>query len=187
MSKLRETKAWTALELHAIQMKSASIRELFANEGRAKALSVEAEGVFADFSKQRLNEETIGLLVALAHEMSVPAKIEAMFSGAELNPTEGRAVLHVALRAPSDAVIEVDAENVIPGVHAVLARMRDFSRRVRDGEWKGHTRKRIRNVVNIGIGGSDLGPVMAYEALKNFSDRELTFRFVSNVDATDFY
>lgn len=187
MSKLRETKAWTALELHANQMKSAPIRELFTDEGRAKALSLEAEGMFADFSKQRLNEETIGLLVDLAREMSVPAKIEAMFSGTELNPTEGRAVLHVALRSPSTAVIEVDSENVIPGVHAVLARMREFSRRVRDGEWKGHTGKRIRNVVNVGIGGSDLGPVMAYEALKNFSDRELTFRFVSNVDATDFF
>ena len=149
-------------------------------------MTVEAGGLFLDYSKNRITDETIRLLVQLAEESGLREGIEAMFRGEKLNVTENRAVLHVALRAPREASIMVDGENVVPKVHAVLDRMTDFSHRVRSGAWKGHTGKRIKNVVNIGIGGSDLGPVMAYEALKYYSERAMTFRFVSNVDGTDF-
>jgi glucose-6-phosphate isomerase len=149
-------------------------------------LVVEDAGIYLDYSKNRVTDETLRLLLALAEESGLKDRIEAMFTGQKINVTENRAVLHTALRAPEDAVIVVDGENVVPGVHEVLDKMADFADRVRDGEWTGHTGKRIRNVVNIGIGGSDLGPVMAYEALRHYSRRDLTFRFVSNVDGTDF-
>jgi len=162
------------------------LRTLFAdNPERGTRMTAEAAGLFLDYSKNRITDETIRLLVQLAEESGLREGIEAMFRGEKLNVTENRAVLHVALRAPREASIMVDGENVVPKVHAVLDRMTDFSHRVRRGEWKGHTGKPIRNVVNIGIGGSDLGPVMAYEALKSYSERSLTFRFVSNVDGTD--
>src|SRR6202012_4647173 len=143
-------------------------------------LAVEAAGIYFDYSKNRVTDKTLKLLLDLANESGLRARIDAMFRGEKINITENRAVLHVALRAPKDASILVDGKNVVPEVHAVLDKMADFSNRVRSGEWKGHTGKRIRNIVNIGIGGSDLGPVMAYEALKFYSDRNLTFRFVSN-------
>jgi glucose-6-phosphate isomerase len=163
------------------------LRSLFAGDpGRGERLTAEAAGIFLDYSKNRITDETVQLLVALAEEAGLRQRIDAMFSGEKINVTEKRAVLHVALRAPKDATILVDGENVVPQVHAVLDKMAAFSRRVRSGEWKGATGKRIRNVVNIGIGGSDLGPVMAYEALRHYSDRGMTFRFVSNVDGTDF-
>jgi len=149
-------------------------------------LTLEVAGLYLDYSKHRITDETIRLLVALAAECDLPSRIEAMFRGEKINVTEGRAVLHVALRAPRDATIPVDGVNVVPEVHAVLDRMTNFAERVRSGAWHGHTGKGIRNVINIGIGGSDLGPVMAYEALKHYSRRDLTFRFVSNVDGTDF-
>ena len=149
-------------------------------------MAVEAVGVYLDYSKNRVTDETVKLLLQLAAEAGLRERIDAMFSGEKINITEKRAVLHTALRAPRDASILVDGKNVVPEVHAVLDRMADFSNRVRNGEWKGHTGKRIRNVINIGIGGSDLGPVMAYEALKHYSERSMTFRFVSNVDGTDF-
>ena len=149
-------------------------------------MTAEAAGLFLDYSKNRITDETLRLLLQLAEESDLRARMDAMFSGEKINLTENRAVLHVALRAPKDAAIMVDGKNVVPEVHAVLDKMADFSNRVRSGEWKGHTGKRIRNVVNIGIGGSDLGPVMAYEALKHYSERSLTFRFVSNVDGIDF-
>src|SRR5262249_53254042 len=142
-------------------------------------------GLYLDYSKHRITDETLQLLLQLADESDLRARIDAMFRGDKINRTENRAVLHTALRAPRGATIELDGENVVPEVQTVLDKMAEFSRRVRSGEWKGHTGKRIRNVVNIGIGGSDLGPVMAYEALKFYSDRNLTFRFVSNVDGTD--
>jgi len=149
-------------------------------------MTAEAAGIFLDYSKNRITDETISLLISLAGESELRSRIDAMFRGDKINVTEKRAVLHVALRAPREESIVVDGEDVVPQVHAVLDRMGDFSNRVRSGEWKGHTGKRIRNVINIGIGGSDLGPVMAYEALKHYSDRNMTFRFVSNVDGTDF-
>src|SRR6202521_725693 len=149
-------------------------------------MTAEAAGVFLDYSKNRIDDETLRLLVELAEQSGLRARIDAMFRGDKINVTEDRAVLHVALRAPRGASILVDGKNVVPEVHAVLDKMADFAQRIRSGQWKGHTGKRIRNVVNIGIGGSDLGPVMAYEALKHYSDRSLTFRFVSNVDGTDF-
>ena len=149
-------------------------------------MTAEAVGLYLDYSKNRITDETLKLLLQLAEESGLRARIDAMFRGEKINVTENRAVLHVALRAPRGASIVVDGENVVPRVHAVLDKMADFSNRVRSGAWKGHTGKRIRNIVNIGIGGSDLGPVMAYEALKHYSDRALTFRFVSNVDGTDF-
>ena len=149
-------------------------------------MAAEAEGIYLDYSKNRITDETLALLRQLAVESDLPSRIAAMFHGDKINITENRAVLHVALRAPRGTTILVDGENVVPQVHAVLDKMADFSRRVRSGEWKGHTGKPIRNVVNIGIGGSDLGPVMAYEALKHYSDRALTFRFVSNIDGDDF-
>src|SRR5262249_8430486 len=149
-------------------------------------LTVEAVGLYLDYSKNRVTDETLKLLVQLADESGLRSRIDAMFRGDKINITENRAVLHVALRSPKGASIVVDGENVVPRVHAVLDKMANFSDRVRSGAWKGHTGKRIRNVINIGIGGSDLGPVMAYEALKHYSDRSLTFRFVSNIDGTDF-
>ncbi len=163
------------------------LRDLFAADPkRGKQMTVEAMGLFFDYSKNRVTDKTMTLLMELARESGLQARIDAMFRGDKINFTEGRAVLHVALRAPKGASIVLDGKNVVPEVHAVLDRMAAFSDRVRSGAWKGHTGKRIRNVINIGIGGSDLGPVMAYEALRHYSDRNLTFRFVSNVDDTDF-
>jgi glucose-6-phosphate isomerase len=183
---LRETEAWRALEQHAGELRSTHLRDLFASDpNRGERLSVEAEGLFLDYSKNRVTDETLRLLLALAEERGVAARRDAMFAGERINVTENRPVLHVALRAPRDERIEVDGENVVPKVHEVLDRMADFSDRIRSGEWKGHTGKRIRNIVNVGIGGSDLGPVMAYEALRYYTQRDLTFRFVSNVDGTD--
>jgi len=184
---LSERPAWKALEAHFEEIGETHLRALFAADaGRGERLTAEAAGIFLDYSKNRVTPETLRLLVALADECGLRAKIEAMFRGEKINVTEGRAVLHVALRAPKDESILVDGEDVVPGVHAVLEKMAGFAERVRSGEWKGHTGRRIRNVVNIGIGGSDLGPVMAYEALKHYSERDLTMRFVSNVDGTDF-
>jgi glucose-6-phosphate isomerase len=184
---LNERPAWKALEAHSQEIKKLHLREMFATDpGRGERFTVETDGIFLDYSKNLVTGETLKLLVALAEESGVRAKIEAMFRGDKINITENRAVLHVALRAPKDEKIFVDGEDVVPGVHAVLDKMAAFSDRVRSGEWKGHTGKRIRNVINIGIGGSDLGPVMAYEALKFYSQRDLTFRFISNVDGTDF-
>jgi glucose-6-phosphate isomerase len=185
-SSLRQTPAWHALEENADALRETHLRDLFAADPeRGETLSVEAEGIFLDYSKNRITGETLRLLFELAEERGVAQRRDAMFAGEKINVTENRAVLHVALRAPRDARIEVDGENVVPEVHAVLDRMSEFSERIRSGEWRGHTGKRIRNVVNIGIGGSDLGPVMAYEALRSYSQRDLTFRFVSNVDGTD--
>jgi glucose-6-phosphate isomerase len=168
-------------------MRNRQLRDLFAREpGRGERMTAEAAGVFLDYSKNRVDEETLSLLVALAEQSGLRERIDAMFRGEKINVTENRAVLHVALRAPRGASIIVDGKNVVPEVHAVLDKMADFANRVRGGQWKGHTGKRIRNVINIGIGGSDLGPVMAYEALRYYSDRAMTFRFVSNVDGTDF-
>jgi glucose-6-phosphate isomerase len=184
---LNERPSWKALESHAEQMKSVTLKELFAKDaGRGDRLTAETDGIFLDYSKNRVTDTTLKLLVALAEEAGLQAKIEAMFRGDKINITENRAVLHVALRAPKDEKIVLDGEDVVPGVHEVLDKMAAFADKVRSGEWKGHTGKRIRNVINIGIGGSDLGPVMAYEALKHYSQRDLTFRFVSNVDGTDF-
>jgi len=168
-------------------MRGLHLRTLFADDpGRGERMTAEAAGVYLDYSKNRINDETLKLLIELAEQSGLRARIDAMFRGEKINVTENRAVLHVALRAPKDASIIVDGKNVVPQVHAMLDKMADFADRVRSGEWKGHSGKRIRNVVNIGIGGSDLGPVMAYEALKYYSDRAMTFRFVSNVDGTDF-
>jgi glucose-6-phosphate isomerase len=184
---LVERLSWKALEGHVEQIKLRHLRELFAGDpGRGERLTVEAEGIFLDYSKNRVTDGTLGLLVKLAEECGLRAKIDAMFRGDKINITENRAVLHVALRAPKTEKIFVDGEDVVPGVHAVLDKMSGFAERVRSGAWKGHTGKRIKNVINIGIGGSDLGPVMAYEALKHYSQRDMTFRFVSNVDGTDF-
>ena len=184
---LNQRPAWKALQTHSQEMKGQHLRDLFAKDpGRGERFTAEADGIFLDYSKNRVTDETLKLLVALAEESGLRGKIEAMFRGDKINITENRAVLHVALRAPKSEKIVVDGEDVVPGVHAVLEKMAGFADRVRSGEWKGHTGKRIRNVVNIGIGGSDLGPVMAYEALKHYSQRDLTFRFVSNVDGTDF-
>ena len=184
---LQERKAWKALESHYEDMRPVDLRKLFAADPtRGERMTAEGAGLFLDYSKNRITDETIRLLVQLAQESGLRERIDAMFSGEKINVTENRAVLHIALRAPKGASIVVDGENVVPQVHAVLDKMSDFSNRIRSGEWKGYTGKRIRNVINIGIGGSDLGPVMAYEALKYYSDRALTFRFVSNVDGTDF-
>jgi glucose-6-phosphate isomerase len=184
---LPQRAAWKALAAHYRQIEGLHLRGLFANApNRGERLAVEAVGIYLDYSKNRVTDETLDLLFQLAEEAGLRARIEAMFSGEKINTSEKRAVLHVALRAPKGQSILVDGENVVPGVHAVLDRMADFSDRVRGGAWLGHTGKRIRNVINIGIGGSDLGPVMAYEALKYYSDRAMTFRFVSNVDGTDF-
>jgi glucose-6-phosphate isomerase len=179
--------AWQALEKHYEGIRNRPLRDLFARDpGRGERMTGEAAGVFLDYSKNRVDEETLALLLALAEQSGLRERIDAMFRGDKINVTEKRAVLHVALRAPRGASIIVDGKNVVPEVHAVLDKIADFANRVRSGEWKGHTGKRIRNVINIGIGGSDLGPVMAYEALRYYSDRAMTFRFVSNVDGTDF-
>ena len=184
---LTERKSWAALTSHAETMRKVHLRTLFADDAaRGEKFTTEAAGLFLDYSKNRITPETIELLLELANESGLAERIAAMFRGDKINITEKRAVLHTALRAPKDAVILVDGENVVPGVHAVLDKMAAFADKVRSGEWKGHTGKRIRNVVNIGIGGSDLGPVMAYEALRHYSDRSMTFRFDSNVDSTDF-
>jgi len=183
---LPRRQAWKALQAHYKSMQATHLRTMFADDPqRGSRMSVKAIGVFLDYSKNRITDETIRLLVQLAEESGLREGIEAMFRGEKINVTENRAVLHVALRAPREASIMVDGENVVPKVHAVLDRTAAFSQRVRSGEWKGYTGKPIRNVVNIGIGGSDLGPVMAYEALKHYTERSLTFRFVSNVDGTD--
>jgi len=179
--------AWKALASHYKAVSKLHLRQLFADDAkRGERFTVEAVGLFLDYSKNRVTDETLQLLLQLAEESGLRSRIDAMFSGEKINITEKRAVLHTALRAPRDASVIVDGKNVVPEVHAVLDRMAAFSNRVRSGEWKGHTGKRIRNVINVGIGGSDLGPVMAYEALKHYSDRAMTFRFVSNVDGTDF-
>jgi glucose-6-phosphate isomerase len=184
---LTERASWKALASHAVTMKQATLRELFSRDaGRGERMTLEAEGLFLDYSKNRVTDETLKLLVDVADDAGVRGKIDAMFRGDKINITENRAVLHVALRAPKGEQILVDGVDVVPDVHAVLDKMSAFAGKVRSGEWKGHTGKRIRSVVNIGIGGSDLGPVMAYEALKHYSQRDLTFRFVSNVDGTDF-
>jgi glucose-6-phosphate isomerase len=179
--------AWKALEAHFQKVRDLHLRQLFADDRqRGEHLVVEGAGLYLDYSKNRVTKETVSLLLQLADECGLRAKIDAMFRGDKINITENRAVLHVALRAPEGATITVDGVNVVPEVHAVLDKMATFSERVRSGFWTGHTGKRIRNVINIGIGGSDLGPVMAYEALKHYSERSMTFRFVSNVDGTDF-
>lgn len=184
---LTSTPAYQALEAHYAKIQPLHLRELFAQDPRrGERFALQAEGLYFDYSKHRVTDETLQLLLALARERGVTDKRDAMFRGDKINVTENRAVLHVALRAPRDAVIKVDGVNVVPQVHAVLDKMTDFSNRVRAGAWQGATGKRIKNVINIGIGGSDLGPVMAYEALKYYSARDLTFRFVSNVDGTDF-
>jgi glucose-6-phosphate isomerase len=187
MQPLRKTPAWAALEEHAADIRETHLRELFAADpARGERMTVEAAGLYLDYSKHRATDETIALLLRLAEERGLASRIDAMFSGERINETEGRAVLHVALRAPRSASIVVDGEDVVPHVHEVLDRMSAFAERIRSGEWTGHTGKPITNIVNIGIGGSDLGPVMAYEALRHYSRRDLTFRFVSNVDSTDF-
>src|SRR5499433_338214 len=179
--------AWRALADHHETMRGRHLRNLFADDrARGERMTAEAAGVFLDYSKNRIDDETLSLLVELAEQSGLRDRIDAMFRGEKINVTENRAVLHVALRAPRGASIVVDGKNVVPEVHDVLDKMAEFANRIRSGQWKGHTGKRIRNVVNIGIGGSDLGPVMAYEALKYYSDRAMTFRFVSNVDGTDF-
>jgi glucose-6-phosphate isomerase len=184
---LRKRSAWVALEKHYQEMKGVHLRQLFAEDGkRGERLAVEAAGIYLDYSKNRITDQTLRLLLQLAQECGLRDRIDAMFRGDKINVSEKRAVLHVALRAPRGASILHDGQNVVPDVHAVLDKMADFSQRLRSGAWKGHTGKRIRNVINIGIGGSDLGPVMAYEALKHYSARDMTFRFVSNVDGTDF-
>jgi glucose-6-phosphate isomerase len=178
---------WKDLGTHYKEIRDSHLRQLFADDpGRGERLTLDAVGLHLDYSKNRVIAETLRLLFQLAEESGLRTRIDAMFSGEKINITEKRAVLHVALRAPKNASILVDGKNVVPEVHSVLDKMADFSNRVRSGEWKGYTGKRIRNVINIGIGGSDLGPVMAYEALKYYSERSMTFRFVSNVDGTDF-
>ena len=182
-----ERPAWRALADHHRSIAGAHLRQLFAEDGRrGERLTAEGAGIFLDYSKNRVTDETLKLLLALAEEAGLRERIDAMFSGQKINVTENRAVLHVALRAPRDQTIRVDGANVVPEVHAVLDKMSAFAERVRSGQWLGHTGRRIRNVINIGIGGSDLGPVMAYEALRHYSERSMCFRFVSNVDGTDF-
>ena len=182
-----ERPAWEALKAHYDGVRGLHLRKLFADDPRrGEQMIAEAVGIYLDYSKNRVTAETLRLLFDLAEAVRLQARIDAMFRGDKINASEQRAVLHVALRAPKGVSIVVDGENVVPGVHAVLDRMADFSDRIRSGGWKGHTGKRIRNVVNVGIGGSDLGPVMAYEALMHYTDRAMKFRFVSNVDGTDF-
>ncbi len=184
---LTKRESWKALQAHYEKVRELHLRGLFAEDAkRGERMTAEAVGIFLDYSKNRITQETLKLLIQLAEESGLRSHIDAMFRGDKINFTEHRAVLHVALRAPKDESIVLDGENVVPQVHAVLDKMTGFSRRIRSGEWKGHTGKRIRNVINIGIGGSDLGPVMAYEALRYYSDRNMAFRFVSNVDGTDF-
>jgi glucose-6-phosphate isomerase len=187
MSTLTNSPAWLALQSHFAEVKDVHLRDLFANDpARGTTLTAEAAGLFLDFSKNRITAQTLDLLVDLAHQANLGARIEAMFTGEKINVTENRAVLHTALRAPKEAEVTVDGQNVVPAVHETLDKMAAFCETVRSGRWLGHTGKPIRNIVNIGIGGSDLGPVMAYEALKHYSARHLTFRFISNVDSTDF-
>jgi glucose-6-phosphate isomerase len=187
VSTTKRPAAWTALAAHFKDVSGLHLRQLFAEDAkRGQRLALEAAGLYFDYSKNRVTDETLRLLLELAEESGLRARIDAMFRGEKINITEKRAVLHVALRAPKGATILVDGKNVVPEVHSVLDKMAEFAARVRSGAWKGHTGRRIRNVVNIGIGGSDLGPVMAYEALRHYSDRALTCRFVSNVDGTDF-
>jgi glucose-6-phosphate isomerase len=186
-TRLTDRPAWKALQAHHRRVKELHLRQLFADDpGRGQRLAVEAAGLYLDYSKHRVLDETLRLLVGLADECQLGARIEAMFGGQKINLTEERAVLHVALRAPRGSAVLVDGQDVVPEVHAVLDRMADFAERVRSGAWRGQTGRPIKSVVNIGIGGSDLGPVMAYEALRAYSQRDLTFRFVSNVDPTDF-
>jgi glucose-6-phosphate isomerase len=185
---LTQRATWRALAANADEVKRLDLRQLFADDPeRAERFTAEGAGLFLDYSKNLITDESLRLLLQLADECDLHGRTNAMFGGEKINVTEDRAVLHVALRALRDASIEVDGENVVPGVHAVLDRMANFAERIRDGSWTGHTGRRIRNIVNIGIGGSDLGPVMAYEALRDYSDRSLTFRFVSNIDGTDFF
>jgi glucose-6-phosphate isomerase len=187
MPPLRRHRAWASLEKHYQKLKAVHLRQVFAEDReRGERLAIEAAGIYLDYSKNRITDETLRLLLQLARESGLRDRIDAMFRGDRINVSEKRAVLHVALRAPRGATIMHDGRNVVPEVHAVLDRMADFANRLRSGAWTGHTGKRIRNVINIGIGGSDLGPVMAYEALKHYSERSMTFRFVSNVDSTDF-
>ena len=184
---LTERPAWKALAEHYRSIRGLHLRQLFANDpGRGERFAAEAGGIYLDYSKNRITDETVGLLLQLAEECGLRRRIAAMFRGEQINVTEKRAVLHTALRAPKGERVVVDGVDVVPEVHAVLDRMVAFSDQIRSGEWRGHTGKRIRNVINIGIGGSDLGPVMAYEALRHYSQRDMTFRFVSNVDGTDF-
>jgi glucose-6-phosphate isomerase len=184
---LQARAAWKALDAHYTKIRELHLRKLFADDAtRGERMAVEAVGIYFDYSKHRVTDETLALLLHLAQESDLRGRIDAMFRGDKINVTEKRAVLHVALRAPREQSITVDGENVVPQVHSILDKMAGFSNRVRNEEWKGHTGKPIRNIINIGIGGSDLGPVMAYEALRHYSQRNLTFRFVSNVDGTDF-
>jgi len=184
---LTENPAWKSLSEHSKEMKRVHLRELFATDAkRGERFTAEEIGLFLDYSKNRINETTLKLLFELAQQCDLRSKMDAMFRGEKINLTENRAVLHIALRSPGNATVEVDGRNVVPEVHAVLDKMTSFCNRIRNGEWKGHTGKRITNVVNVGIGGSDLGPVMAYEALKHYADGNLTFHFVSNVDGADF-
>jgi glucose-6-phosphate isomerase len=184
---LLELPAWNALQKHSTEIGKTTLRQLFDQDpDRGTRFNAEATGLFLDYSKNRITGDTVKLLLQLAEERGLKDRIAAMFRGDKINVTENRAVLHIALRAPKTESIKVDGEDVVPGVHAVLDKMSAFSDKVRSGAWKGHTGKRIRNIINIGIGGSDLGPVMAYEALRHYSDRAMTFRFVSNVDGTDF-
>ena len=187
LAPLTQRAAWKALEAHYKKIRKVHLRRLFAKDPqRGERLTAEAVGIYLDYSKNRITDETVKLLLQLAEESGLRSRIDAMFRGEKINVTEKRAVLHVALRAPRGQSIVVDGEDVVPQVHAVLDKMADFSQRVSGGEWKGHTGKPIRNVVNVGIGGSDLGPVMASEALRHYTQRNLTFRFVSNIDGTDF-
>jgi len=187
MTAANKRQSWQALDSHYQKVSKLHLRELFKEDPeRGERMAVEAVGLYFDYSKNRVTDETLALLLRLAEEAGLQSRIDAMFRGEAINVTENRAVLHTALRAPRNASIVVDGKNVVPEVHAVLDEMARFSDRVRNGDWIGHTGRRIRNVVNIGIGGSDLGPVMAYEALRAYSDRSLKFRFVSNVDGTDF-
>lgn len=184
---IKKTPAWEALQAHYVEIGEFELRQLFADDPeRGESMAVEASGIYLDYSKNRITDETIPLLVKLAEQENLPDKINAMFRGDKINETEQRAALHVALRMPKDESVFVDGTNVVPLVHDVLDKMAVFARAVRSGEWTGYTGKRIRNIINIGIGGSDLGPVMAYEALRYYSRRDLTFRFISNIDATDF-
>src|ERR1700733_13928019 len=184
---LTKRKAWKALTAHYKKISKIHLRKLFADDPkRGERLTLEAAGIYLDYSKNRVTDESMALLVQLAEQSGLRERIDAMFAGEHINVSENRPVLHVALRAPKGAQILLDGKNVVLEVQAVLDKMSDFANRLRSGAWKGHTGKRIRNVINIGIGGSDLGPVMVYEALKHYSDRSMTFRFVSNVDGTDF-
>ena len=184
---LKERAAWKALKQHHEKVATTTMKDMFAADPlRGERLTIETGGIFLDYSKNRVTDETLKLLLELAQESGVAKHRDAMFRGDKINVTEDRAVLHIALRAPRSASIVVDGEDVVPQVHAVLDKMAGFADKIRSGEWKGFTGKKIKNVVNIGIGGSDLGPVMAYEALKHYSQRDLSFRFVSNVDGTDF-